>query len=458
QNFIKLRVFNSFFLLQVIYVLNTKCDEHESNLQTLREAHQEEIQRIVEETREKILQYKNRVGEEMDFRQRLQAMEDSLEQHEKLKEEALSDFEMYRKQTEERELRSETEHAERIMALSKEMLDMKKEFEDKLQSFAELQDKLNQEKAQMMAELEKASQESTSLQDECQMLRRSNVDEKGRLEEICNTKTHALREEVEELRTEKHKMEENFEHQICTMKATHEEEYEALRRTLQQTMADTLKLWQQRELEQRKALQTSLQQKLKKAEAELEVKCQKLNDCKKHSLKLQDRIQVKLYMLYNIFPLFSLAELLFHSKASAEVDDLRSQVSQLQRRVKELDQKNNEKSNDHAQNIRQIHGEELHKVKQLPDEEKARLKEQLIKGLEEVTKKHATELKSVQNTMEAEKRKIQKDLQAQFEEFKKKMEEERKQIEKEKDDLTCQLKESLIKVPQPVFSVTYCKY
>ncbi|KAG2466062.1 F184B protein, partial [Polypterus senegalus] len=461
----------------VIYVLNTKCDEHESNLQTLREAHQEEIQRIVEETREKILQYKNRVGEEMDLRQQLQAMEDSLEQHEKLKEEALSDFEMYRKQTEERELRTETEQAERIMALSKEMLDMKKEFEDRLQSFAELQDKLNQEKAQMMAELEKASQESISLQDECQMLRRSNVDEKGKLEEICNTKTHALREEVEELRTEKHKMEESFEHQICTMKATHEEEYEALRRTLQQTMADTLKLWQQRELEQRKALQTSLQQKLKKAEAELEVKCQKLNDCKKHSLKLQDRIQdlgaeaeesrrkildavanqrkaeeelsvaKERLILQESEILKKSEELLFHSKASAEVDDLRSQISQLQRRVKELDQKNNEKSNDHAQHIRQqIHGEELHKAKQLPDEEKARLKEQLIKGLEEVTKKHAAELKSVQNTMEAEKRKIQKDLQAQFEEFKKKMEEERKQIEKEKDDLTCQLKESLIKV------------
>ncbi|XP_039607480.1 protein FAM184B isoform X1 [Polypterus senegalus] len=464
-------------LTKVIYVLNTKCDEHESNLQTLREAHQEEIQRIVEETREKILQYKNRVGEEMDLRQQLQAMEDSLEQHEKLKEEALSDFEMYRKQTEERELRTETEQAERIMALSKEMLDMKKEFEDRLQSFAELQDKLNQEKAQMMAELEKASQESISLQDECQMLRRSNVDEKGKLEEICNTKTHALREEVEELRTEKHKMEESFEHQICTMKATHEEEYEALRRTLQQTMADTLKLWQQRELEQRKALQTSLQQKLKKAEAELEVKCQKLNDCKKHSLKLQDRIQdlgaeaeesrrkildavanqrkaeeelsvaKERLILQESEILKKSEELLFHSKASAEVDDLRSQISQLQRRVKELDQKNNEKSNDHAQHIRQqIHGEELHKAKQLPDEEKARLKEQLIKGLEEVTKKHAAELKSVQNTMEAEKRKIQKDLQAQFEEFKKKMEEERKQIEKEKDDLTCQLKESLIKV------------
>lgn len=45
-----------FPLLQVIYALNTKNDEHEAAIATLKEAHEEEVQQILSETREKILQ------------------------------------------------------------------------------------------------------------------------------------------------------------------------------------------------------------------------------------------------------------------------------------------------------------------------------------------------------------------------------------------------------------------
>lgn len=41
---------------QVIYALNTKNDEHEAAIATLKEAHEEEVQQILSETREKILQ------------------------------------------------------------------------------------------------------------------------------------------------------------------------------------------------------------------------------------------------------------------------------------------------------------------------------------------------------------------------------------------------------------------
>ena len=42
--------------MQVIYALNTKNDEHEAAIATLKEAHEEEVQQILSETREKILQ------------------------------------------------------------------------------------------------------------------------------------------------------------------------------------------------------------------------------------------------------------------------------------------------------------------------------------------------------------------------------------------------------------------
>lgn len=43
-------------VFQVIYALNTKNDEHEAAIATLKEAHEEEVQQILSETREKILQ------------------------------------------------------------------------------------------------------------------------------------------------------------------------------------------------------------------------------------------------------------------------------------------------------------------------------------------------------------------------------------------------------------------
>ncbi|RXM27360.1 Protein FAM184B [Acipenser ruthenus] len=478
-------------LTKVIYALNTKCDEHESTLQALQDAHQEEIQRIMGEMQEKIQQYKSRVGEEMDLRQRLQAMEEALEQHEQRKEEALNDFETYRRQTEERELTTETEHAERIMSLSKEMLDMKKDFENKLQSFSKLRKQLEQDKEKAVAELERASQESLSLQDECRVLRRSSVDERGRLEEMCNSKTQALWEEVEVLRAEKLKLTEEFNQNICSLKAVHEEEQEVLKRSLQQSVTETLKQWQQRELEQRKALQAALQQKLKRMEGELEVKGQRLNNCKRHSVKLQESIQeletqlqearckmseavanmrkseeelsvAKERLIMQENEILNKSEaLMIHcssqNKASAEVEESRNQVLQFQKRIRELEQKSNGKNTEHAQQVRQhvealtaqkqdlqqTHKEELRKWKRQSDEEKTRLKEQLMKALEEVMRKHAVELKSVQTSLETERWKTQKDLQTEVEESKKRMENERQQLEKVKDVLSSKLQESI---------------
>ncbi|MBN3309459.1 F184B protein, partial [Amia calva] len=162
------------------------------------------------------------------------------------------------------------------------------------------------------------------------------------------------------------------------------------------------------------------------------------------------------------------------SKASAEVEDLRSRAVQLQKRVRELEQRvggGGGKTGDHAQQVRQhvealsaqkqdlqrSHVEELRRLRRQADEEKTSLKEQLMKGLEEVMKRHAAELKAVQGSLEAERKKIQKDLQTQVEEFKRKMEIERMQLEKEKEELSRRLQESATEVVPPEFPFPECR-
>ncbi|MEQ2220463.1 hypothetical protein ILYODFUR_005713, partial [Ilyodon furcidens] len=96
----------------VIYALNTKNDEHEAAIATLKEAHEEEVQQILSETREKILQYKSKISDEMDLKKRIQSLEESMELHERMKRQALAEFESYRQRVEDMQLCTEAQSRE----------------------------------------------------------------------------------------------------------------------------------------------------------------------------------------------------------------------------------------------------------------------------------------------------------------------------------------------------------
>nr|XP_023654922.1 protein FAM184B isoform X1 [Paramormyrops kingsleyae] len=478
-------------LTKVIYSLNTKQEEHEAALQSIRESHQEEVRRIAEEAQGKLVPSKGRLEGEIELQRRLQVLEDSLEVESRLKEEILADFDSYRRQVEEEGMRAEAHHTECLAAASREALDVREELESRLQEVTSLKEQLEEEKEHAFSELELARQECRGLQEECQELRRSILDERGRLEEACQTSTHALREELEALREERRDLEERCRRTVNELKEAQQEEQETLRKTLQQSLAEKLSQWQQRELEQRSTLQASLQQKLKKAEEELEAKQQRLSESRRHCLKLQERAKelegqleearhrvaeaeggarkveeelavAKERLLLQENELQSKSEELLsqwssQSKTSAEAEELRGQVTRLQSRVKELEVQSSGKTSDHVRQVKQhaealvtqrqelqrAHAEELRRLRQQTEEERARLRDQLRKGLEEVMRKHAGELRTAQASAEAERKKAQKELQMQTEEFRKRHEEERRELEREKEVLCARLQESV---------------
>ncbi|XP_043550210.1 protein FAM184B-like isoform X4 [Chiloscyllium plagiosum] len=451
-------------LTKVIYALNAKSDEHEVSLQAVKEAHQEEIQHIIAETRGKILQYKSRMGEEMDLRHQIQTLEDSLQKHKKCKEEVLADFEMYKQQVVEREKNMEREHTEKIMALSKEMLDIKKEFESNLQHFMDVQHRLEQDKQSAITEMVKVNQESENLQEKCKTLK-GCFDEKIKLEAKHKVEIQNLNQELEILKLEKKRLTTDFEKKVNKLQASHQKELETLKKALQLSVTETLKQWQ---IEQKKNLQAqeaALQLKLKKLESDMEVKCQMMNEFKNQSHKLQEllnnaqvRIQdlekqlqkaekklttsnLKLQKMEDEAELLrerllvQEAEILHKTdenkalslsehNAQAEVDGLKTHLSELKHKLAEgqLQQQQNTEA-EHSQQLTQVieilsrekgehhkrHEEELKKLKRVAEEEKLRLKEQLMKGLEELVKKHTTEIKAVQTSMELERKQLQKE-------------------------------------------------
>ncbi|XP_026702710.1 protein FAM184B isoform X3 [Athene cunicularia] len=258
-------------LTKVIYALNTKKDEHEASIQALREAHEEEIQHILAETRETILQCKSKAEEEQVLRKRIQALEITVEHHRRLKEEALAELILCKKQVEEREPKTEAKQAQTV--LSTNMVDTNADFENKLLHL---------------------NQQSDGLLNECKASRRTNLDKKVILEKKYDVEGQALINEMKNLKRENQRATEEYAQKTSKLQASYEREKEGLKNDMQQSGKET-KNCQQREMEQRKSSEAEegfFLQQVKKLEADLEEKSQKINERKKHSQKLKERIQV----------------------------------------------------------------------------------------------------------------------------------------------------------------------
>nr|XP_012377649.2 protein FAM184A isoform X6 [Dasypus novemcinctus] len=276
-------------LTKVIYALNTKNDEHESAIQAFKDAHEEEIQQILAETREKILQYKSKVTEELDLKRKIQVLEASLEDHVKMKQQALTEFEAYKHRVEDMQLCAEAQHVQRIVTMSREVEEIRRKFEEKLRSFGQLQVQFEKDKRLALEELRTAHRR------EIQELLKSQQDHsaavnKGqeKAEELHRTEVEALNKTLEELRLERKKLIEEYEGKLNKAQSFYEHELDNLKRS-QLFTAESLQASKEKESDLRKEFQGQeaiLRKTIGKLKTELQMvqdeagslhdKCQKL--------------------------------------------------------------------------------------------------------------------------------------------------------------------------------------
>ncbi|XP_023652992.2 protein FAM184A isoform X2 [Paramormyrops kingsleyae] len=277
-------------LTKVIYALNTKNDEHEAAIQTLKEAHEEEVQQILSETREKIMQYKSKISDEMDLKRRIQSLEESMELHDRMKRQALAEFEAYRQRVEDMQLCTEAQHTQRVVSMSREVEDMRHSFEEKLRNFGQLQAQCEQDKLQALEELR------TSHRQEVQELLRSHQSQSAsqckdqeKLLQLHKAEVEALRERGDDLRQEKKRLVEEYEAKLSEAQAFYECELEAMKRT-QQLTAENLLAWKKTEAELRREFQAqeaALQKTLGRLRAELQRVQEEARDSRDRTQKLQ---------------------------------------------------------------------------------------------------------------------------------------------------------------------------
>uniref|UniRef100_A0A669E1Q4 Family with sequence similarity 184 member A n=1 Tax=Oreochromis niloticus TaxID=8128 RepID=A0A669E1Q4_ORENI len=282
-----------FPLLQVIYALNTKNDEHEAAIATLKEAHEEEVQQILSETREKILQYKSKISDEMDLKKRIQSLEESMELHERMKRQALAEFESYRQRVEDMQLCTEAQHTQRVVSMSREVEEMRRSFEEKLRTFSQAQAQFEQEKRAALEELKaEHRQEIQELLRSHQSQNANYSKDQEKLVQLHKAEVDSLTERVEELKQDKKRLVEEYEAKLSKAQAFYERELEAMKRT-QQLTADNLLAWKRTEAELRREFQTqeaALQKTLGKLRAELARVSDEARENRERSYKLQSSL------------------------------------------------------------------------------------------------------------------------------------------------------------------------
>uniref|UniRef100_A0A8D2NPX4 Family with sequence similarity 184 member A n=1 Tax=Zosterops lateralis melanops TaxID=1220523 RepID=A0A8D2NPX4_ZOSLA len=275
--------------IKVIYALNTKNDEHEAAIQALKDAHEEEIQQILAETREKILQYKSKVAEEMDLKRKIQVLEESLEDHKKMKHQALTEFEAYKDRVEDMQLCAEAQHVQRVVTMSREVEEIRKKFEERLRSFIQLQVQYEKDKRTALEDLKAAHR--LEIQELLKTHQSQNATlSKGqeKLEELHRLELEDLNNKVEELRLERKKLIEDYEGKLSKAQSFYEHELDSLKRS-QLFTAESLHACKEKEVELRKEFQNQesmLRKNLGKLKTELQMvqdeaaslreKCQKL--------------------------------------------------------------------------------------------------------------------------------------------------------------------------------------
>ncbi|KAM8969675.1 protein FAM184B isoform 5-T9 [Sarcophilus harrisii] len=231
-------------LTKVIYALNARHDEYEASVEALREAHQDELESAVAETRAELLQGQGGAAER-GLQKRVHALESALEEQKRLTEEALAESALYKKQAQDREPGAEAPASPEAPGPDRS-----------------------------------PPKEGPGPQADAAPSHREEMQRAHR--------------ELEKLRAENRQLSKDYALQAQQLQAGYERESEAAREAVQQAVAEALRRWQQDEAELRKAFQLqemALQAQVRRLEADLQAKSQRVSDLKKYSLKLKEKIQ-----------------------------------------------------------------------------------------------------------------------------------------------------------------------
>ena len=241
------------FFFQVIYALNTKNDEHDAIVQNLKEQHEEQTAQLLAETKTKLETYRQRISSELEHKRSLEAVQVALKEQLKHKEVATVQFEEFKRKAEEREAILKTQHSEQLLSMSQEVLQIKKDFESRLQMIDTLKQTYEDEKVRAIEDLKSQYVEEVERIRKEQDYKNSDLTKtKEVLEKKYQNEIEELSKKCTDLKLDRDKLTEEYELKLSKAQAFYEKELEVLRQTNQAGLEEKYALLQEEQEKLRK--------------------------------------------------------------------------------------------------------------------------------------------------------------------------------------------------------------
>uniref|UniRef100_A0AAX7USM8 Protein FAM184A/B N-terminal domain-containing protein n=1 Tax=Astatotilapia calliptera TaxID=8154 RepID=A0AAX7USM8_ASTCA len=474
-------------LTKVIYALNTKNDEHEEEIESLKEAHEDEVQTpntlLLCGGKYSVID-KQPCGLSLLWCQTAVGMK------------ALAEFEMYRQRMEDSQLCTEAQHTQRVVSMSREVEEMRRDFEEKLRSFSQAQAQFEAEKRRALEELRTTHrQEVEELLNNQRNQSASSTEDQEKLAELHRQEVEALMERVEELTKDKVRLVEEYEAKLAKAQEYYERELEAMRRTHQLT-TENLLAWKRTEVELRKEFQAqevALQRSLSKLRSELQKAQEEARENRDKTNRLQTSLANNLHkqleeaiqdgeiwvmqlkdteyelessrervqqqateILHKASQIGSLqATQMAHEATIRNLDQeqsrLKEKISRLEEEREVLLSQSQTANDQHKQQVLKLEQEhqgyekELSRLRAHYEEETLRFKEAQVRALEELEEKHQVMREEAQQEKEEEKK-----LLITFEIKRLSLEEQRDRLQQQLDNLKEELSAKLNMANQEV--------
>ncbi|XP_057677290.1 protein FAM184A-like isoform X2 [Corythoichthys intestinalis] len=429
-------------LTKVIYALNTKNDEHEEEIDSLKEAHEDEVQHIVTETRDKIMQYKSKMVDEADLRRRLASLEESVGLHEHMKRQALAEFEMYRQRMEDSQLCTEAQHTQRVVSMSREV-----------DSLMERVEELTKDKVRVVEEYEaKLAKAQEYYERELEAMTRTH--------QLTTENLLAWKRTEVELRKEFQSQEAALQRSLSKLRSELQRAQEEARENRDKTNR------LQTSLVNAEGTIKNLHKQLEEAIQDGEIWVMQLKDTEYELEGCRERVQQQATeILHKASQIGSLqATQMAHEASIRNLDQeqsrLKEKIGRLEKEREALLNQNQVASEQHKQQVLKLeqslreehqgYEKELSRLRAHYEEETRRYKEAQIRALEEMEEKHRAMREEAQQEKEEEKKLLMMKMSQEFEIKRLSLEEQRDRVQQQLDNLKEELSAKLNMANQEV--------
>ncbi|XP_071320365.1 protein FAM184A isoform X3 [Trachinotus anak] len=422
-------------LTKVIYALNTKNDEHEEEIESLKEAHEDEVQHIVTETRDKIMQYKSKMADEADLRRRLASLEESVELHEHMKRQALAEFEMYRQRMEDSQLCTEAQHTQRVVSMSREV-----------EALMERVEELTKDKVRLVEEYEaKLAKAQEYYERELEAMRRTH--------QLTTENLLAWKRTEVELRKEFQAQEAALQRSLSKLRSELQKAQEEARENRDKTNR------LQTSLANAEGTIKNLHKQLEEAIQDGEIWVMQLKDTEYELEGSRERVQQQATeILHKASQIGSLqATQMAHEATIRNLDQeqsrLREKIGRLEEERESLLNQSQATNEQHKQQVLKLeqslreehqgYEKELSRLRAHYEEETLRFKEAQVRALEEMEEKHQAMREEAQQEKEEEKKLLVTKMSQEFEIKRLSLEEQRDRLQQQLDNLKEELSAKL---------------